>query len=50
MPRVAAAAAYAAADVARDNTLSRFAEAVVQILVRMGVKAAQYLDLAPLES
>ncbi len=47
------AAVYAAdADAAyakRDGVLAAFAENVVQILVKMGVKAADWLDLAPLE-
>ena len=42
----AAYAAYAAKN--RDGILAQFAEAVVQILIRMGVKASKYLDLAPL--
>jgi hypothetical protein len=45
----AADAAYAAAAAdAKDKILSRFAEDIVQILVRMNVESAQYLDLAPL--
>lgn len=44
----AAYAAAAAAAKKRDEILAQFAEAVVQILIKMNVRAAVWLDLAPL--
>jgi hypothetical protein len=45
----AAAANAAVAAAKRDSILSQFAEAVVQILIRLGVRSASFLDLAPLD-
>ena len=45
----AAAAAYAADAAKRDEVLSDFAEAVVQILIEMNAPGCQWLDIAPIE-